>query len=66
MEKNMEDTIGMNRRKKFIQFPELVYPKKQWEDFIVNRRKNNRIEIIESKRKDRIKSKVWQPTGTET
>ena len=55
----MEDTIGLNRRKKFIQFPELVDPKHQWEDFIVNLRKNNRMERIESKRKDRIKSKVW-------
>ena len=60
-----KDIIGMNRRKKFIQFPELVDPKKQWEDFIVNLRKNNRMEKIESKRKDRIKSKVAS-TGTET
>ena len=55
----MEDTIGLKRRKKFIQFPEIVDPKQQWEDFIVNLRKNNRMERIESKRKDRIKSKVW-------
>ena len=60
-----KDIIGMNRRKKFIQFPELVDPKKQWEDFIVDLRKNNRMERIESKRKDRIKSKVAS-TGTET
>ena len=60
-----KDIIGINRRKKFTQFPELVDPKKQWEDFIVNLRKNNRMERIESKGKDRIKSKVAS-TGTET
>ena len=60
-----KDFIGMNRRKKFIQFPELVDPKKQWEDFTVNLRKNNRMVRIDSKRKDRIKSKVWKPSGIE-
>ena len=61
-----KEVIGMNRRKKFIQFLELVDPKMQWEDFIVNlRKKNNRMERIESKRKSRIKSKVAS-NGTET
>ena len=64
--KIMEEIIGLNRRKKFSKFSKLVDPKKQWEGFIVNLRKNNRMERIESNRKDRIKSKVWKSTGIET
>ena len=50
----MEDKIGTERRRKFLQIPEILEVKSQREQFFVNLRKQNRSKKIHNKRKAKL------------